>query len=284
MKKLLLSSLFCLIGFLFTGCIATIVNDLKMVPATENIKNYKSDTISDRTKTDLFLYMSKVPSANHVLVYMDGNYTTEGEPLSSSYYLYYQVEPGIHWINIKSFYTTSTYYLCKDFPAGTKAIIDLAYPTRNVNSSDMDIKNSSSETLSRLQVKQKVNEISSDFAYDGSITSANIEVLPNDSKTLSLLKKTLKNNFKKLSIQKGDSLTIKISIPDNIKPFRSSQYLSMEFIKLEFFKQDEKISEYVIVDFFDERYSNESDYSMATRITSYIACKYFRKQYPIYKQ
>lgn len=280
MKKLLILSLFCIISLIFSGCIATVINDMKMVPETENIKNYKSDTISDQTKTDLFFYMSKVPSANHVLVYIDGNYTTMGEPLSSSYYLYYQAEPGVHWINVKSFYTTSTYYLCKDVKAGTKEIIDLAYPTKKITSSDMDIKNSASETIPRLQVKQKGNEISSAFAYNGSITSANIEISPSDDKALNLLKKTIENNFEKLSIQKGNGLTIKISIPDNTKPYRASMYLAMEIVKLEFFKKDEKIFQYVIADFFDERYSNDSDHSLATRITSYIACKYFGKQYP----
>jgi len=283
MKKLLLLGLFCLISLIFSGCMAAIINDMKMTQETDNVKDYKNDTINDPTKVDLFLYMSKLPYTNHVLIFADGNYTTLGEPLSFSYYLYFQAEPGVHWFNVKDFSTTSTYYLCKDIKAGTKEIIDLAYPTKNVTSSDMDIKKSNTEATPRLQVKQKGNELSSAFDYNGSITSANIEISPNDNKTLNLLKKTIEKNFEKLSIQKGNDLTIKISIPDNVTYSRLNANTKLEIVRLEFFNKDEKIYQHAIGDYFDERYSNDSDYSLATRITSYISCKYFRKQYPIYK-
>lgn len=286
MKKLLFSSLFCLISFLFTGCIAAAISDARMPKETVNIKDYNSDTVSNPEKVDLFLFMSRALYTTNATIFIDDNASIY-ESLSFSYYLYFQVEPGLHWITVKDHISTMSYYTCKNMQAGTKEIVDLARPMTNVTTSDMDITNSGVGGYPRSQIKQKTNEIPSTFGFNGKLNSANIEIVPTDNKELIKLQKIVGDNFQQLSIPKGDDLTIQISFPNNPQTGRFDTTVvmaRMKSVKLEFFRNNEKIGQHFHTSFYDELEKDNSNHNLAANITSYIACKYFGKQYPIYKQ
>jgi len=288
MKKFINLCILFIISIVFTGCMAAVINHATMPVEKENIKDYKNDFISDKTKADFFVFMSKAPFTNKVSVYIDDKMD---EPLSSNFYLYFQVEPGTHWVLAQNLYTLDITYICKNLEAGKKEILDISQPNKSITPSAMDLESTvlgEKQTYKRKQVGQKTNKILDVFASQEQIDSIMIEIAPNNE-YLSSIKKTVEESFQKLSIPKGKSLKVKISIPNsytenlptliyNNYVFNNTYYYNtsvLEIIKLEFFINDKKIDEHLSTGYF-----NHTE-GIGVNIASYIACKYFKKQYPL---
>lgn len=291
MKKLIIqSTIVCSICILFSGCLAAMINSARMPKETKNIKDYKSKIISDKTKADVFIYSSKVPFTNKFTVTIDGK---KKEPMALTYYLYYQSEKGYHWIYAQNDVNFNTSYICKNIHAGKKEIIDLIQPNKNMAPEDMDMDNSNNGITiinKRSQVRQKTNILSS-FSYNKKINSITLETTEKDNEFLNSIKESIEEKLNELSIDKGNDLTIKISSVSNDKggklPIVIYSYLSNNefyygtvseiWLKLEFFVNGEKIDEYISKGTYTE------DNGVVNRISSYIMCRFFGKQYPNYK-
>ncbi len=278
-----------IISLLFSGCMAAMINHASMPKETKDIKNYNIDKISDKTKTDLFIYKSVASLTDKSYVYVNNNII---EPISSGYYLYFEAQPGVHWIYEQDQHNLGINYACKNIRKNTKEIVDLSFPLNKPIAKDMDIKRTvmnEESVLPRSQVKQKIKKIEMDFSYKSYVNSAKIEILPKDNPFLFLLKKVVKESFDKLSINEGNGLKIVMSIPNDNHSFPKKIHYNtsnigyniayLKSIKLEFFIDDKKIDEHI-----SRGYYNTSFLGLGTKLSSYIACKYFSKQFPTYKK
>jgi len=211
------------------------------------------------------------------------------DSLSFDFYLYFQVEPGYHWIFAQDSYTLNTQYVCKNTQAGRKEIVDIINGHEKLTPDDMDLEREqfgNKLKYARRQIKQKVNKVEGTFSYNGKINSISIEAT--SQKNLSLIRDALQETLNELGIPEGNGLKVKVSFPNMpstykapIAIYEQTQYSyrtsELQLVRLEFFVNDKKIEDYIGKGFFPD------NQGFIVNLASYIACKYFGKQYPSYK-
>ena len=292
-KMLILS----LIGFVFSGCLGAMITAAAMPKERNNVKDYKKSIITDKTKSNLFLFINDKKTENSILrtyITINGKVT---EPIIYSYYQYYETSPGRYWLESRNQHTLQTYWTCLNIEKSKSYFIDLSKPMSKFSGKDIDMLGFSKNTLeqeykyARSQVKQKTNQLFSSFAYNGKLKSYTVSISNKNNDLLSLIQSSLENNFKKLNIEYGNDLEIRIStskenlnLPKEIHynlytdSYRTSYNIAtLQIIKLEFFIKNKKIDEYIFRGYFN------SYLDFTNGISSYIACKYFGKQFPRYK-
>lgn len=197
MKQVISSLLAVIVIIGLSGCVAG--KATWVATEVKNIDDPYQDSVITKDKADMFLY-SGTMRGKSFSIFVD-NYLID--KLGEDDYLYYQLEPGNHFIISKKDYG-GTYLIgreCINVEANKKYIYKLGDIGNNRSSSDLD--------NDLRQVKQN-SKIVPKFSLDVSISS--IEIETSEKSYMLSVKDEIKKLLKNIKLDKNSSkeLTIKV--------------------------------------------------------------------------
>ncbi|RBQ31642.1 hypothetical protein CRU92_05355 [Arcobacter sp. FW59] len=290
MKKMLTILTIILLSISFTGCMPKTVEAQK---ESKNIDDYKNDRLNNNGNADLIIY-SNTTRLNPEKIKIDNN---KIQNISGLSYAYFEVEPGIHWISIGGSTENGIEvdsYTCVNLEDKKYVYrIDSSWHGMGIKY-DLYEKDISDIKKNSKQVVQNNKYITS-FKNQKEFTNIKLDVSLDNEKMKSL-KSFLDEKFSKIKIVNPNDkniLDIKISLVDSKEGNQfgrwflgdldtSKKYSSSLFVKVEFKTDDNIIDTFYTVRNLEWGIFGGSEQDMikdlATEITSYTACRYFKQQ------